>query len=163
MPPNVIRVMEDTTAAIEAIYRSDFDAFTGAAMAIVRDREQALDAVQEGFARALRQSKRFRGDGSLRGWIWRIVLNEAHDQLRRRKRLLGGAPSVNGTGPTTPGLPQELHKLPDRQRLVIFLRYYADLDYATIAEMLGVAEGTVAATLNAARTALRRRLEEDPE
>jgi RNA polymerase sigma factor (sigma-70 family) len=45
--------------------------------------------------------------------------------------------------------------LPDRQRLVVFLRYYADLDYRSIAEILGVARGTLAATLHAAQEQLR--------
>jgi DNA-directed RNA polymerase specialized sigma24 family protein len=44
-----------------------------------------------------------------------------------------------------------------RQRLALFLRYYADLDYASIAAALGVAEGTVGTTLNAAHAALRHR------
>jgi DNA-directed RNA polymerase specialized sigma24 family protein len=42
----------------------------------------------------------------------------------------------------------------------LFLRYYADLDYASIAAALDIAEGTVGATLNAAHVALRRSLEE---
>jgi RNA polymerase sigma factor (sigma-70 family) len=50
--------------------------------------------------------------------------------------------------------------LPERQRLALFLRYYADLDYAAIADVLGIRPRTVAATLNAAHTRLRRRLEE---
>jgi RNA polymerase sigma factor (sigma-70 family) len=50
--------------------------------------------------------------------------------------------------------------LPERQRLVLFLRYYADLDYAAIAAALGITEGTVGATLNAAHAVLRRSLEE---
>ena len=50
--------------------------------------------------------------------------------------------------------------LPERQRIVIFLRYYVDLDYATIAAILEISEGTVAATLHSARAALRRRFEE---
>jgi RNA polymerase sigma factor (sigma-70 family) len=50
--------------------------------------------------------------------------------------------------------------LPERQRLALFLRYYADLDYAAIAAALGVAEGTVGATLNAAHAALRGSLKE---
>jgi DNA-directed RNA polymerase specialized sigma24 family protein len=49
--------------------------------------------------------------------------------------------------------------LPERQRLVLFLRYYADLDYHTIATALEIADGTVAATLNAAHTTLRKQLE----
>jgi RNA polymerase sigma factor (sigma-70 family) len=50
--------------------------------------------------------------------------------------------------------------LPERQRLAVFLRYYADLDYTAIGEALGISAGTVAATLNAAHAALRGRLEE---
>ena len=50
--------------------------------------------------------------------------------------------------------------LPERQRTVLFLRYYADLEYDAIAEALGVAPGTVAATLSQARSSLRRKLEE---
>jgi DNA-directed RNA polymerase specialized sigma24 family protein len=50
--------------------------------------------------------------------------------------------------------------MPDRQRLVLFFRYYADLDYQAIAATLGITPGTVGATLNAAHAALRRSLEE---
>ena len=50
--------------------------------------------------------------------------------------------------------------LPERQRLAVFLRYYADLDYASIAEALGVKAGTVAASLSAAHENLRKTLEE---
>lgn len=50
-------------------------------------------------------------------------------------------------------------QLSDRQRLVLFLRYYADLDYATIGEALTISGGTVGATLTAARAALSRALE----
>jgi RNA polymerase sigma factor (sigma-70 family) len=50
--------------------------------------------------------------------------------------------------------------LPERQRLVVFLRYYADLDYRTIADALDVEVGTVSATLAAAHRAVRQRLEE---
>jgi RNA polymerase sigma factor (sigma-70 family) len=50
--------------------------------------------------------------------------------------------------------------LPERQRLVVYLRYYADLDYRAIAEVLGVEVGTVSATLSSAHQALRRSLKE---
>ena len=50
--------------------------------------------------------------------------------------------------------------LPERQRLTLFLRYYADLDYEAIAATLGVTTGTVGATLNAAHGALRCSLKE---
>lgn len=52
--------------------------------------------------------------------------------------------------------------MPERQRLVLFLRYYADLDYRRIADTLEIEIGTAGATLNQARAALRRLLEEVP-
>jgi RNA polymerase sigma factor (sigma-70 family) len=53
-----------------------------------------------------------------------------------------------------------LAALPERQRLVVFLRYFADLGYAEIAQLLGIEVGTVSATLHAAHAALRSQLEE---
>jgi RNA polymerase sigma-70 factor (ECF subfamily) len=50
--------------------------------------------------------------------------------------------------------------LPDRQRVILFLRYYADLDYQQIADTLGIRRGTVSAALHAAHQTLRRHLEE---
>jgi RNA polymerase sigma factor (sigma-70 family) len=56
------------------------------------------------------------------------------------------------------GLWPHIALLPDRQRAALFLRYYADLDYRSIAEALGIEVGTVSATLSAAHTSLRRSL-----
>jgi RNA polymerase sigma factor (sigma-70 family) len=56
---------------------------------------------------------------------------------------------------------KELAALPERQRLVIFLRYYADLDYTMIAAALGISTGTVGSTLNSAHQTLRRQLAEE--
>jgi RNA polymerase sigma factor (sigma-70 family) len=53
--------------------------------------------------------------------------------------------------------------LPERQRLVLFLRHYADLDYARIAAVVGVERGTVAATLHAAHHKIRQAIEEVPQ
>jgi RNA polymerase sigma-70 factor, ECF subfamily len=68
--------------------------------------------------------------------------------------------SHNGHSPLVDRVAAAIALLPERQRLVLFLRYYADLDYAAIADTLDITAGTVAATLNAARTALRRTLQE---
>jgi RNA polymerase sigma-70 factor (ECF subfamily) len=55
--------------------------------------------------------------------------------------------------------PVELGDLSERQRLVVFLRYYADLDERTIGEILGIKRGTVSATLHTALKTLRHDLE----
>ena len=68
-------------------------------------------------------------------------------------------PAVNGDAPDRE-VRALVAALPERQRLALFLRYYADLDYRAIAQALDVKPGTVAATLNAAHTTLRTLLED---
>jgi RNA polymerase sigma-70 factor (ECF subfamily) len=69
--------------------------------------------------------------------------------------------SSNGQ-PETIGLREQIAALPERQRETLFLRYYADLDYRTIAQVLGIEVGTVSATLSAAHRTLRRNIQEAP-
>jgi RNA polymerase sigma-70 factor (ECF subfamily) len=151
---------------IEALYRARLGAFRRVARAILGDPEAARDAVQDAFASAVRSRATFRGDGSLEGWIWRTVVNAARMQLRgnaaRPTSPLGEETAANGHAQPDTRLRAAVAALPERQRLVLFLRYYADLDYAAIAETLEISPGTVAATLNSARSSLRSVLEEVP-
>jgi DNA-directed RNA polymerase specialized sigma24 family protein len=137
---------------LEALYRERLPDFTRAAAAIAGDEESGRDVVQEAFAKALRKRRRFRGHGSLEAWVWRIVVNAARDS-RRRKRRGAVAPTPVDARADELGLPLEL--LTERQREVLFLHYYADLDYTTIAAALEISPGTVGATLSAARETLR--------
>jgi RNA polymerase sigma factor (sigma-70 family) len=147
---------------LEALYRSRFEVFARVAASVTGDSERAHEAVQEAFATAVRKRRSFRGDGPLEAWIWRIVLNSARSDARRSVPTVAYEEPVVGNG--RPERDAELRvalaRLPERQRTAVFLRYYADLDYAAIGEALGISTGTVAATLNAAHAALRNRLEE---
>jgi len=141
---------------LEQLYRSRRPEFCRAAAAIAGDRALGEDAVQEAFAKAVRRRRSFRGRGSLEAWVWQIVVNAARDAGRRARseaRPVDRSFQSNGSGPSLP-----LELLTDRQREVLFLHYYADLDYATIAEALGISPGTVGATLSNARASLRRAL-----
>ena len=147
---------------IEAVYRSEFARLTRVARAVTGDQETALDAVQEGFADALRNAGQWKGAGPLDGWIWRCVVNRAR---KARSTLPSSPPDRAATnGRASEGSQSELlmrlAALPERQRLVVFLRYFADLDYRDIAFALDVEVGTVGATLSAAHSALRIALEE---
>ena len=147
---------------LEALYRSRFDVFARVAASVTGDSEGGRDAVQEAFATAVRKRRSFRGEGPLEAWVWRIVLNAARSDVRRSASVVEydeQAPS-NGHPEHDAELRAALALLPERQRTTVFLRYYADLDYAAIGEALEVTTGTVAATLNAAHAALRSRLEE---
>jgi RNA polymerase sigma factor (sigma-70 family) len=145
---------------IERVYRTGYPTYLRVASAITDSPDLGHDAVQEAFVRAIRSRGSYRARGSLEGWIWRIVVNAARD------RRLAAVGQVAGDVPIEPrqegrgALRQAIARLPERQRLAVFLRYFADLDQASIAKALGVRPGTVAATLHAARETLRQSLEE---
>jgi RNA polymerase sigma-70 factor (ECF subfamily) len=137
---------------LEVLYRERLQAYTRAAAAIAGDEESGSDAVQDAFAQAVRKRRRFRGEGPLEAWVLRIVVNAARDARRRRLRRVE-LPEPIATRAEELGLPLEL--LTERQREVLFLHYYADLDYTAIGDALGISPGTVGATLSAARQTLR--------
>ena len=146
---------------IEALYRADFPRFARVARAIVGERETAVDAVQEGFADALRHAGQWSGRGPLEAWVWRCVVNRARKARPRRHEPLAADGDGRDAG-FDPELRARLASLPERQRLVVFLRYFADLSYQEIATALEIRVGTVSATLNAAHNSLRMALEEVP-
>jgi RNA polymerase sigma factor (sigma-70 family) len=148
-----------TVAELERVYRADFLRFVRVAAAIAGDEESGADAVHDAFVQAVRNRRSFRGDGSLQGWVWRMVVNAAKKRAQPRMEVEHEAPaeSENGFGDPVRSL---VAALPERQRLALFLRYYADLDYRSIGAVLGIAPGTVGATLNAAHAALRSSLKE---
>ncbi len=150
---------------IERLYRARYTAFVRVAFGITGNADLAAEAVQQAFADAIRSRSAFRGDGPLEAWVWRAVLNSARKGVQRRPRL---APLDELAEVAAVGLPPEelvdlaphLAALPDRQRVAVFLRYYADLDYRAIADVLGVKVGTVSATIAAAHNSLRVMVEE---
>jgi RNA polymerase sigma factor (sigma-70 family) len=89
-------------------------------------------------------------------------LSVARDRLRalRREGTFEESTASSEMGSSDDDVRASLLSLPERQRLAVFLRYYADLSYEQIAGALGVRVGTVAASLNAAHTSLRRALQE---
>ncbi len=149
---------------MRAIYEGRLPELTRVAAAIVGDRESARDVVQEAFVRAVRSRGSFDGSGELGAWVWRIVVNTARDERTRRRDELGEAQESEAVvdDGRRERVREAVEQLPERQRLVLFLRYYADLDYRQIARIAAIGEGTVGATLHAARERLRGLLSEVP-
>lgn len=153
------------------------------AMNLLGDRDEALDLSQEVFLRVFRTIQRFRGQSSLRTWIYRIAVNQArnrHRFWRRRHRdaqvSLDAHVAVHGdqlsAGEAWPDrvlaqkqlaerLQAALDHLPFDQRTAIVLREIDGLSYDEIAYSLGVAVGTVKSRLTRARRALRQSLREE--
>jgi RNA polymerase sigma-70 factor (ECF subfamily) len=148
---------------LETLYRERYPHFLRVAGLIAGDREGGHDAVQEGFAAAIRSRRAYRGEGPLEAWVWRAVVNAARRQ--RRPEVVPvelDAVSENGDATEERIVRAWIASLPERQRLAIYLRYYADLDYRSIAAALEVEVGTVSATLSAAHRSLRNTIEEVP-
>jgi len=150
---------------IADLYERRYVGFRNALAAITGSYESATDVVQEAFADALRHRRSFRGDGPPEAWIWKIAVRNA---LRERARRDSEPVSLNGAFPDIevdfaepnpdPIVVEALRALPARQRLIVFLHYFADLSYEDTAEICDVSPGTVAATLSRAREAVRAAL-----
>jgi len=154
-------------AALSEIYEHRYARFLRVAEAIVGDVDVARDVVQEAFVRLIRSRLQFRGEGSVDGWVWRTVVNTAcnvrRDTWAQRRDDPSAEPTATNGHVADAGVRTLLATLPERQRLVLFLRYYADLDYRSISEILEIQRGTVGATLNHAHSAMRRLLKEVPQ
>lgn len=153
-------VVSADAGAIERVYRERYVGFRNALATVTGDYELARDAVQEGFARALASRDRYRGEAPLAAWVWRIAFRVALGM--RPDPLVTNLPDGYEPGVVweerDPVLAAAVRSLTPQRRLVVFLRYYADLGYTEIAAALGISEGTVAATLSQAHTALRQAL-----
>ena len=144
---------------------------------LLGDREEALDLSQEVFLRVFRTIHRFRGQSSLRTWIYRIAVNQARnrhrfwqrrhraDQVSLDQHVATHGDVLRGLGPTPDRVLAQkelaerlrcaLDRLPFEQRTAIVLREVDGLSYEEIAFSLGLPIGTVKSRLTRARQALR--------
>lgn len=125
------------------------------ALGILGDPEQAADAAQDGFLKAVRGLDGFRGDARFRTWLLTIVSNEARGQLRRMGRRRESA--LDHAGPVVDGdravddqvaMAEEagrarrlLEGLPEKQRLAVQLRVDEGLSFREVGEIIGSSEG----------------------
>jgi RNA polymerase sigma-70 factor (ECF subfamily) len=154
-----------TLESIELIYRSRYEDFLRTASAIADGREAGRDAVHDAFVAAVRARDTFRGEGTVEAWLWPMVVRSALRRRRRSGEQPLGDESLDAVWSDSPrdqnaDVRAAVAALPERQRLMLFLRYYGDLDYQTIAQATSVRVGTVGAELHAAHASLRRFLKE---
>jgi RNA polymerase sigma-70 factor (ECF subfamily) len=160
--------MAASAESIEELYRTRYASFRGGMAAITGSHETARDVVQDAFAQALRDRDQYRGEGSLAAWVWRIAFRLAiRSRSNRNQELTVDEVIAAARLPSPerdPLLAEALKRLSPQRRLMVFLRYFADLSYAEIAALLEISEGTVAATLAHARADLLKdlRREEAP-
>jgi len=134
---------------------------------IVKDRQEAYDAVQEVFIKAMRQKGFFGPDFRIKAWLFRVTSNLCYNIYRDRKRRGGILETLPRPLSTKPEQAEKVHEgqmrdemlnamdgLTRNHREILLLRYYDDLSYAEIADVLSVKLGTVMSRLSRARTRL---------
>jgi len=153
----------DSAAEFAVFYQASRDRCLRAVLASVGDAQLAEDLVSEGFIRALMAWRQVRQHPAPGAWVVRTALNTRISWWRRYRREV---PLTSGDAPALPGpepgmdaaLLAEVRRLPLRQREVIALRVFLDLDTQTTAAVLGIAPGTVGAHLSQAVATLRGHL-----
>jgi RNA polymerase sigma-70 factor (ECF subfamily) len=155
----------------------------GLVLHILGDREEALDVSQEVFLSIYRKMDSFRGESSLKTWIYRIAIHRATNRFRWWNRLrrrgtvsleehlskspgreLFGSSGSDIQSPEEALLVQEEHaeierlllKLPVEQRIAVIMRDIEGLSYEEIAESLKISLGTVKSRIARGREALKR-------
>lgn len=135
-----------------------------AALAILGDRAEAEDAVQDTFLKYLEKRPALNSPEHARNWLMRVLVNGCKTRLRaahRRDLPLEAAAAL--ASPEERQALEELSALPPKDRAVIHLHYYEGYKTAEIARITGEREGTVRARLSRARAKLRALLTDEEE
>lgn len=155
--------MSDERAEFAAFFRASWEPCLRAVLAVVDRPQLAEDQVAEAFARAWASWRKVRRHPAPKAWVVRTALNAGASWWRRRNRELPladhdlTAPGDLGNG-LDPSLLTALRRLSPRQREVIALRIFLDLDTDTIATQLGIEAGTVRMHMSRGVAALRHEL-----
>ncbi|TAF67065.1 MAG: RNA polymerase sigma factor [Cytophagales bacterium] len=142
---------------------------------MVIDHEDADDITQEVFIRIWKSLDNFRGDAKLFTWIYKITTNLCLNFLQKKKKKfwlsiqniskdltqkLESSPYVEANEVQLK-LQKALLKLPDKQRLVFNMKYYEDLKYEEISEILGTSIGALKASYHLAVKKIEESLQTD--
>jgi len=158
---------------------------------IVRDEPAADDLLQETFLRVWIHSSQWNGQGTVKGWLFRIATNLALNHLRTRRRHPEQPLELpenildEDNQPDTPGwlidttslgpaavieqleqaarLQQVLHDLPEEKRELLHLVHQMEFSLREAADELGIPEGTAKSRLYYAREQVKRELQADEE
>jgi RNA polymerase sigma-70 factor (ECF subfamily) len=152
---------------------ADFDALIGphleagyrTALAILRDPDQAHDAVQESAFKAWRKLHQLREGSPARPWFLAIVANQCRSERRGRWwsviRMPAVAQAQHQVESQSMDIDRELAKLPREDRLALFLFFYLDLPMEEVGSVLGLSAGGAKTRVYRAAKKLRPGLEMD--
>jgi RNA polymerase sigma-70 factor (ECF subfamily) len=169
------QLLEAIRGGERAALRRLYDRYSGYAMAIglryVPERDEVRDVIQDSFVRILTTISQFdyRGEGSLKSWVSRIVSNRAVDYLRQHQRFMtvdtipdepdiADEPDIGGIPPDV--LTAMIGRLPPNYRTVLNLYVFEQQPHREIARMLGIKESTSSSLFFRAKKLLARNIKE---
>lgn len=133
------------------------------AYSILKNRDEALDAVQAAVCRSLERQDSLRDAGAVKTWFYRILMNSCNDILRQRSRTVPlqeeGGPVLEDPEPTDDFLSRRVDALPPEVGTVIRLRFYEELSLQEISQVTGQNVNTVKSRLYAGLKKLRVTME----
>lgn len=166
-------VERDRAAAFNSLVGAALDNVYRRAAVLLNDRFEAEDAVHDAVVRAWRSWGSLRDPARFDAWFGRILVNTCRDRLRARRRVGRIQVPHAGTEADMPASVDRLGAVDDSElirdalarlgaddRIVVVLRYEADLTVPAIAALVGIAEGTVKSRLHHALRKLRASVEE---
>jgi len=174
--------MDDSTLIKECVngnaraQRLLFDKFARKMFSVclryAKNEEQAEDVLQDGFVKVFVKLRDFKNEGSLEGWIRRIMVNTALDQIRKNSKQLGdkniddvGYKIENNDFILENMMAEDLMKMvqamPDGYKVVFNMFAIEGYSHSEIADTLGISENTSKSQYSRARAYLRERLEKN--
>ena len=167
---DLVLASADDPAAFGVIIERHQAFVFGAALRVTRNHALAEDIAQDTFLRAHRALADYRGDGELRGWLYRIATNLALNAVSRRREHpaaeipdtvdLRGSPESELLRSFDVGrVRSAISRLPDALRVPLVLREYHDATYEEIAARLSIPLNTVRSRIHRARSSLQTMLE----
>jgi RNA polymerase sigma-70 factor (ECF subfamily) len=150
--------------AFEMIIRTQSRALFAIAYGILQNREEAEDAVQDALVKAWKSRWRVRDPEKFPAWLCMIARHRARDVFRKRRTVPLSEISETAETETTDTkmLDRQLHSalavLPELHRAAISLRYFEEMDYATIESRLGLTNGSLRGILGRALATMRKQL-----
>jgi RNA polymerase sigma-70 factor (ECF subfamily) len=163
----------DRRRGIDLIVRKYRERILHHALYVLKDYQEAFDVTQEVFIKAMREPRFFDAEFKMKAWLFRVTSNLCFNIVRDRRRrsnILDSMPKMREleadqfemlfTDERQKRILEAMDRLTGDHREILMLRYYSDLSYVEIADVLGIKLGTVMSRLSRAKTRLMEVLDE---
>src|SRR5438874_4081576 len=154
--------------AFEMIIRTQSRALFAIAYGILQNREEAEDAVQDALVKAWKSRWRVRDPEKFPAWLGMIARYRARDMIKRRRTVALSdemtesieqeSETVTAAGALDKHVHSALATLPELHRSALTLRYFEEMDYKSIENLLGLSNGSLRGILGRALAAMRKQL-----